>query len=403
MPGRIATGCAVLSLDQDGCLPDMAGTDGAGYFLPVAAVTWMGSDEHAHGYPSDHRSTSGLDFHDARCGGVLLDRLDTIVTGGCCFIQLAGADDLVVCCLEIEHELAGGGLFALVAGIVRRVGLHRFDTVHAAGLGFVAFTGKDVLPIGRLESEAVLASLVLINLEFACHITLLVVTKWGTRDVSAHRVHPLKLKVCRLANFSRSDGHQASGSSVMRIPDGRQACSSEFPVRQTAAQLAIELSGNMANYGAHRWPQSAAVKRRYDMLPTSLPVEEFTTPDPVTADENMLIDDLQQLMHRHGIRHLPILRDNRVVGVISDRDLRLFSGLSVAEKFQVRAADIMAEHPLTVNAAAPLDEVAYAMSERRVGSAIVLDEEGQLLGIFTATDALNALIEIVREGRTNAG
>lgn len=139
------------------------------------------------------------------------------------------------------------------------------------------------------------------------------------------------------------------------------------------------------------------------MLPTSLPVEEFTTPDPVTADENMLIDDLQQLMHRHGIRHLPILRDNRVVGVISDRDLRLFSGLSVAEKFQVRAADIMAEHPLTVNAAAPLDEVAYAMSERRVGSAIVLDEEGQLLGIFTATDALNALIEIVREGRTNAG
>ena len=62
----------------------------------------------------------------------------------------------------------------------------------------------------------------------------------------------------------------------------------------------------------------------------------------------------------------------------------------------------MAEHPLTVSASLPLDEVAYAMSERRVGSAIVNDEKGELLGIFTATDALNALIEIVREKRAAA-
>ncbi|MNJ78179.1 CBS domain protein [compost metagenome] len=59
----------------------------------------------------------------------------------------------------------------------------------------------------------------------------------------------------------------------------------------------------------------------------------------------------------------------------------------------------MAEEPLCVNAATPLDEVALLMSENKVGSVIVKDEEGELLGIFTATDALNALIEIVREGR----
>lgn len=138
------------------------------------------------------------------------------------------------------------------------------------------------------------------------------------------------------------------------------------------------------------------------MLPIHIPVEEFTTPDPITADEEMMVDDLRQLMERNGIRHLPIVRENRVVGVISDRDIRLFTGLNAAEKFQVRAADIMAEHPLTVSASLPLDEVAYAMSERRVGSAIVNDENGELLGIFTATDALNALIEIVRESRTTA-
>ncbi|HOM14314.1 MAG TPA: CBS domain-containing protein, partial [Rubrivivax sp.] len=58
-----------------------------------------------------------------------------------------------------------------------------------------------------------------------------------------------------------------------------------------------------------------------------------------------------------------------------------------------------APQPLTVNAAAPLDEVAYAMSERKVGSAIVNDENGEFLGIFTATDALNALIELTRRLR----
>jgi acetoin utilization protein AcuB len=132
------------------------------------------------------------------------------------------------------------------------------------------------------------------------------------------------------------------------------------------------------------------------MLPTRVPVEEFTTPDPITANEDMTIDDLRHLMEKHGIRHLPVLRGDTVVGVISDRDVRLVSGLTFAEKLQVQAADIMATDPLTVSATAPLDEVAYAMSEKKVGSVIVNDEDGRFLGIFTATDALNALIEIVR-------
>lgn len=134
------------------------------------------------------------------------------------------------------------------------------------------------------------------------------------------------------------------------------------------------------------------------MLPAGVTVEEFTTPDPVTADEKMTLDDLQRLMDRHGIRHLPVVRGDVVVGVISDRDLRLLSGLSVAEKYQVRAAELMAPDPLTVVASAPLGEVAFAMSESKVGSVIVNDRDGRFLGIFTVTDALNALVEILRRG-----
>ncbi|MCL4780811.1 MAG: CBS domain-containing protein [Gammaproteobacteria bacterium] len=133
-----------------------------------------------------------------------------------------------------------------------------------------------------------------------------------------------------------------------------------------------------------------------------LSVEEFTTPDPITVAENTGIEELQRLMDQHGIRHLPVLRGERVVGVISDRDVRAVAGLSVAEKLQVCASDIMADDLLTVPASASLDEVAYAMAERKVGSAIVTEADGRFLGIFTASDALNALVEIAR-GEGTAG
>ena len=132
------------------------------------------------------------------------------------------------------------------------------------------------------------------------------------------------------------------------------------------------------------------------MLPSRMRVEEFTTPDPITVAEETPIEELQVLMAEHGVRHLPVLRDGEVVGVISERDVRLVSGLSLAERRQIRAQDLMADEPFVVHASTLLDDVAMEMVQRRVGSAIVRDEAGDFLGIFTQTDALKALIEIVR-------
>ncbi|WP_018137795.1 MULTISPECIES: CBS domain-containing protein [unclassified Thioalkalivibrio] len=134
------------------------------------------------------------------------------------------------------------------------------------------------------------------------------------------------------------------------------------------------------------------------MVSKSVPVEEFTTPDPITANEDMTIADLRALMEQHGVRHLPVVRGGSVVGLVSDRDVRIVMGLPIEDIGQVSVSDIMSADPLTVSAATPLDEVAYAMSEKKIGSVIVNEEDGSLLGIFTASDALNALIEVIREG-----
>lgn len=132
----------------------------------------------------------------------------------------------------------------------------------------------------------------------------------------------------------------------------------------------------------------------------NMPVEDFTTPNPVTATEDMSIDALRQLMKEHGVRHLPVMRDGTVVGLVSDRDVRLAQGLSAEHKIQVVAADIMTTDPVTVKASTPLDDVAYIMSDQKIGSVIVNEDSGEFLGIFTSTDALNALIEISRAGRS---
>ncbi|MDE2270915.1 MAG: CBS domain-containing protein [Xanthomonadaceae bacterium] len=125
-------------------------------------------------------------------------------------------------------------------------------------------------------------------------------------------------------------------------------------------------------------------------------VEAFTTPDPVMVPDTASIDEMAALMEEHGVRHLPIVRDGGVVGVVSDRDLRLARGLGDDRRNQVTARDIMAADPVAVFADTPLDEVAFDMSERKIGSVLVYEESGEYLGIFTVTDALNALIEVVR-------
>lgn len=133
------------------------------------------------------------------------------------------------------------------------------------------------------------------------------------------------------------------------------------------------------------------------MLSSTVPVEQFITTDPVIGREDMGIDELRALMEKHDIRHLPIVRGDAVVGVVSERDVRLVAGLTATEKTQIQASDLMATHPRMVSADTQLEDVARLMAEQRIGSVIVNDDEGLLLGIFTATDALRALIEMIHK------
>jgi acetoin utilization protein AcuB len=123
-------------------------------------------------------------------------------------------------------------------------------------------------------------------------------------------------------------------------------------------------------------------------------VDDFTSPCPHVVETETSLDDVVRLMKSEKIRHLPVLEKSKTVGIISDRDLKVLSNIEFAQKFT--AGDIMVESPYCVYTGTTLEEVALEMSRRKIGSAVVLEQNGQINGIFTSTDGLNALVEVLR-------
>lgn len=122
-------------------------------------------------------------------------------------------------------------------------------------------------------------------------------------------------------------------------------------------------------------------------------VDEYTSPILVTINGGSSIDDALDLMQENRIRHLPVKDLGKVVGIISERDLLTHVGKDWAAMLKVR--DIMNPNLFSVYRNEGLGEVALQLSTQKVGSALVLDESGDVYGIFTTTDALNALVEIL--------
>ncbi len=122
-------------------------------------------------------------------------------------------------------------------------------------------------------------------------------------------------------------------------------------------------------------------------------VEEFTSLSPITVDLNIGLNEALKLMQENDIRHLPVLEDRNVVGIVSERDLLANFGKPWSE--QLRVKDVMNTSILSVYVNDSLGEVAYRLSNEKKGSAIVLGMDDSLYGIFTTTDALNALVEMV--------
>jgi acetoin utilization protein AcuB len=124
-------------------------------------------------------------------------------------------------------------------------------------------------------------------------------------------------------------------------------------------------------------------------------VSKFMSTLPISIEESAGILEAYALMSANHFRHLPVVCDGVPIGILSDRDMKLAQGLHGVDLATTKVGDIARKDLFTVSPDSPLDEVAQTMAEKRIGSAVVIQNH-KIVGIFTTTDALEALIHVLR-------
>lgn len=113
-----------------------------------------------------------------------------------------------------------------------------------------------------------------------------------------------------------------------------------------------------------------------------------------------------RLTREHRIRHLPVVRDGELAGIVSDRDMRLAmpSPLTVADADRAAFLErttverVMTREVITAGLLDTVEDAAKLLCRHRIGSLPVVGAHGRLLGMITETDVLTAFAEIFSAG-----
>jgi acetoin utilization protein AcuB len=129
-----------------------------------------------------------------------------------------------------------------------------------------------------------------------------------------------------------------------------------------------------------------------------LRVRDAMTREVITLGPKASAAEAWSLCQEHRIRHIPIVEGGRLVGVVSDRDLRDVSPPRKDREGDtlrwVRVGDMMTRGVATIRPLDTIDHAAREIYDRRIGCLPVV-EDGELVGIVTSSDMMRTLIELV--------
>jgi len=126
----------------------------------------------------------------------------------------------------------------------------------------------------------------------------------------------------------------------------------------------------------------------------------------ITPEDSM--QDAVYLMREHKVRTLPVVKNDKVVGIVSETDIKRASasdatGLDVHEILylisKIKIKDIMSKNPITVHEDLTVEETAEILMKEKISGVPVLDNEGKILGIITRDDLFNVLISLSGLGK----
>jgi acetoin utilization protein AcuB len=128
-------------------------------------------------------------------------------------------------------------------------------------------------------------------------------------------------------------------------------------------------------------------------------VKDSMTREVVALPPQSTAGEALALCRERRIRHLPVLEDDRLVGIVSDRDLRsatpALGDPARAEALgRILVHEVMVREVATTHPDDPIEEAANALRERKIGCLPVV-EDGALVGIVTSSDVMEALVYLM--------
>ena len=128
-------------------------------------------------------------------------------------------------------------------------------------------------------------------------------------------------------------------------------------------------------------------------------VKDFMTRNPASVSPD---DDLRvtfNMLSDRWIRQAPVVEKGKLVGIVTDRDLRMALVQHVTEP-NLTVRNVMTPDPVTVSEDASLEEAGIILTSHKINATPVLSEDGKLSGIITTTDILKGILQIVEVAKT---
>lgn len=131
---------------------------------------------------------------------------------------------------------------------------------------------------------------------------------------------------------------------------------------------------------------------------TALFVHDIMQHQIVTVSAGDRLSTVEDIMTLGGVRHMPVVSEGELVGVVSERDLLRASLSSLMEDLgsdhrraflmSVEIVSVMSTPPITVEPDCPIREAARLMAEKKIGCLPVVNPPRRLVGLVTETDLL---------------
>lgn len=134
------------------------------------------------------------------------------------------------------------------------------------------------------------------------------------------------------------------------------------------------------------------------------PITSIMTREVTTIEPEAPLEDAERILFSNSFKHLPVLKEDRLVGILSKTDIKRMSFAQDLDDFEANVdeamvqmftvGNIMVSKPFTVQQDATIRDVAKVLSEKEFRSVPVMDGE-TLAGIVTTSDIIRAILEEV--------